>query len=64
MDDPEEWLLPEVCLDQAALDAHRSSVHVQEIVIGTVLPLLESRTPRTYPVGISSDPGSGGIDGS
>jgi quinol monooxygenase YgiN len=42
-DDPNVLLLYEEYADQAALDAHASSSHFKEIILGTVVPLLEKR---------------------
>lgn len=42
-DDPDELLLYERYRAEADLDAHRESDHFRVIVIGQVLPLLETR---------------------
>jgi autoinducer 2-degrading protein len=43
--EPNTLMLYECYRDEAALDAHRSSEHFQKIVIGEIVPLLESREP-------------------
>jgi quinol monooxygenase YgiN len=43
VDAPGQLLLREAYRDDAALDAHRKSVHYRELVIGRILPLLAGR---------------------
>lgn len=43
--EPNILMLYECYRDEAALDAHRSSEHFQQMVIGEIVPLLESRQP-------------------
>jgi autoinducer 2-degrading protein len=38
-------MLYESYRDEAALDAHRASEHFQRMVVGEILPMLESREP-------------------
>jgi autoinducer 2-degrading protein len=42
-DDPNTLLLYEEYVDQAAVDAHAATPHFQEIILGTIVPLLERR---------------------
>jgi (4S)-4-hydroxy-5-phosphonooxypentane-2,3-dione isomerase len=42
-DDPNTLLLYEEYVDQDAVDAHGATPHFQEIILGTVVPLLERR---------------------
>lgn len=42
--DPNEFILHECYADQHAADAHRQSDHYQKIVVGEIVPHLESRT--------------------
>jgi quinol monooxygenase YgiN len=42
--DPNEFILHECYADQHAADAHRQSDHYQKIVVGEIVPRLESRT--------------------
>jgi len=42
-DDPNALLLYEEYADQAALDAHSASPHFKEIILGTIVPLLQKR---------------------
>ncbi|GAB3930940.1 putative quinol monooxygenase [Mucilaginibacter myungsuensis] len=41
--DPNTLLLAEAYQDEAALDAHRASAHFQKIVVGQIVPLLDTR---------------------
>lgn len=43
--EPNTLMLYECYRDEAALHAHRSSEHFQKIVLGEIVPLLESREP-------------------
>jgi quinol monooxygenase YgiN len=42
-DDPGTLLLLERYRDEAAIEAHRNSVHFQELVVGRIIPVLSSR---------------------
>ena len=42
-DHPDELLLFEEYVDQAALEAHAATPHFKEIVLGTIVPLLAKR---------------------
>ena len=46
-DDPRTFILVETYEDEAALDAHAASAHVQELILGEALDLLDERV-RTY----------------
>jgi quinol monooxygenase YgiN len=46
-DDPRAFVLVEAYEDEAALDAHAASAHVQELILGEALGLLDERV-RTY----------------
>jgi quinol monooxygenase YgiN len=48
VEDPDEFVLYEQYDDEAAVDAHRASSHFQEIVVGRVIPMLESREFGLY----------------
>ncbi|GAA0669606.1 hypothetical protein GCM10009535_56810 [Streptomyces thermocarboxydovorans] len=41
--DPDEFVLVEHFVDEAALQAHRETPHFRQIIEGRVLPLLEKR---------------------
>ncbi len=43
VENPDEFLLYEEYVDQAALEAHRETPHFQAIVEATIVPLLEER---------------------
>ncbi|MFN8533179.1 MAG: antibiotic biosynthesis monooxygenase family protein [Dehalococcoidia bacterium] len=47
-EDPRRIFIYEQYRDEAAFQAHVKSAHVQRIVFGLVLPLLESRVRETY----------------
>ena len=47
-DDPNLLLLYEEYADQAALEAHTMTAHFQEIIVGTVIPMLEKREREFY----------------
>jgi quinol monooxygenase YgiN len=47
-DDPDRFLLYEQYVDQAALDDHRATPHFQEIIEGTIIPMLERRDRAFY----------------
>lgn len=46
--EPDEFVLYEQYVDEAAIDAHRATPHFQEIVLAQVIPLLESREWGLY----------------
>jgi quinol monooxygenase YgiN len=48
VENPNQFLLYEQYVDQAALDAHRETPHFKEIVEGTVVPLLAKRERVFY----------------
>jgi len=47
-DDPQEFLIYEQYVSEEAVEAHKASDHFRDIVLGTVVPLLESRVVRRY----------------
>ena len=47
-DNPDLFLLYEEYVDQAAVEAHRRTPHFQEIIEGTVAPLLDKREREFY----------------
>lgn len=47
-DNPDFFLLYEHYVDQDALDAHRLTPYFQEIVEGTIIPLLDRRERAFY----------------
>lgn len=47
-EDPDVFLLYELYVDQAALEAHRETPHFKEIIEGTIIPLLEKRDRSFY----------------
>lgn len=47
-DNPDFFLLYEHYEDQKALDAHRTTPHFQEIIEGSIVPLLEKRERAFY----------------
>jgi quinol monooxygenase YgiN len=47
-DNPDNFLLYEHYVDEAALLAHRQTPHFQEIIEGTIVPLLEKRERALY----------------
>ena len=47
-DNPDNFLLYEHYVDEAALLAHRETPHFQEIIEGTIVPLLEKRERELY----------------
>ena len=52
-DDPNVLLLYEEYADQAALDAHVASPHFKEIILGTVVPLLNKREREFFTPALS-----------
>ena len=47
-DDPNMLLLYEEYVDQAAVEAHTATPHFKEIILGTVIPMLEKREREFY----------------
>ena len=47
-DNPDNFLLYEHYEDEAALLAHRETQHFQEIIEGTIVPMLEKRERELY----------------
>ena len=47
-DDADEFLLVEHYVDEAAIEAHRATLHFQQIIEGRVVPLLERREREMY----------------
>lgn len=52
-DNPDNFLLYEHYVDQAALEAHRTTPHFQAIIEGTIIPLLEKRERALYTLAVS-----------
>ena len=50
LDDPRRIVLLERYRDAAALAAHRERPHFADLVLGRIVPLLESRVLETYDV--------------
>src|SRR4051812_20365732 len=48
LDDPREIVLLERYASRDAFAAHRESRHFQELVLGRIVPLLDSRVVETY----------------
>ena len=51
-DDPDHFLLYEHYADEAALAAHRETPHFKEIVLDTIVPLLERRERAFYTLAV------------
>ena len=47
-ENPDNFLLYEQYVDEAALLAHRETPHFKEIIEGTIVPLLEKRERELY----------------
>jgi quinol monooxygenase YgiN len=47
-ENPDQFLLYEQYLDEAALTAHRETPYFKEIIEGTIVPLLENRQREFY----------------
>ena len=45
---PDQFLLYEQYLDEAALLSHRETPHFKEIIEGTIMPMLEKRERELY----------------
>ncbi len=52
-ENPDNFLLYEHYVDQAALEAHRTTPHFLEIIEGTIIPLLEKRERALYTLAVS-----------
>lgn len=52
-DNPDQFLLYEHYVDEAALLAHRETPHFKAIIEGTVVPLLEQRERELYELAVS-----------
>jgi quinol monooxygenase YgiN len=50
MDDPRSYVLLERYTSRAAFAAHRESSHFKELMLGQILPRLESRVVEQYDV--------------
>lgn len=48
VDDPNQIMLYEQYVDQAAFDFHANRPEFKEIVLGQIVPLLENRRRETY----------------
>jgi quinol monooxygenase YgiN len=49
-DDPNEFLLYEQYVDEAAFAAHQQTAHFKELVLGRALDLLDQRVRKAYSV--------------
>jgi quinol monooxygenase YgiN len=47
-DDPDEFVLYEKYVDDAAFESHRESPHFMEFIVGTVVPVLAERSWKVY----------------
>jgi quinol monooxygenase YgiN len=47
-DDPDEFVLYEKYVDEAAFESHRASPHFQKYVLGEIVPRLDERTWQRY----------------
>jgi quinol monooxygenase YgiN len=45
---PDTFVLYEQYVDDAAIAAHRSSAHFQDLAVGQIIPMLEVREVDTY----------------
>lgn len=52
-DNPDNFLLYEQYVDEAALAAHRAMPHFNEIVEGTIVPLLEKREREFFTLAVA-----------
>lgn len=50
VEDPRRFLLYEQYHDRAAFEAHRETAHFKDLILGKVVPMLESRVPEFYKV--------------
>jgi quinol monooxygenase YgiN len=48
VDDPRKFLLYEHFADRAAFDAHTATIPFKDIVVGKIVPLLETRVREIY----------------
>lgn len=51
-ENPDLFLLYEQYVDEAALLSHRQTPHFQEIIEGTIVPLLEKRERELYTLAV------------
>lgn len=51
-DNPDQFLLYEHYVDDAALAAHRETPHFKQIIEGTIIPLLEKRERFFYDLAV------------
>lgn len=51
-DNPDNFLLYEHYVDEAALAAHRETPHFQQIIEGTIIPMLEKRERAFYTLAV------------
>ena len=51
-ENPDNFVLYEDYVDEAALLAHRETPHFQEIIEGTIVPLLEKRERELYTLAV------------
>ncbi len=51
-DNADNFLLYEHYVDEDALAAHRTTAHFQEIIEGTIIPLLEKRERALYTLAV------------
>jgi quinol monooxygenase YgiN len=47
-ENPDQFLLYEQYVDEAALAAHRETPHFKQIIEGTIVPMLETREREFY----------------
>lgn len=52
-ENPDQFLLYEQYVDEAALLSHRETPHFQRIIEGTIIPLLEKRERELYTLVVS-----------
>ncbi|WP_052890404.1 putative quinol monooxygenase [Thermogemmatispora carboxidivorans] len=55
---PDQFLLYEQYVDEAALQQHRETEHYRQLVEGTILPLLEKRERDLYTLVVGQPPAS------
>jgi quinol monooxygenase YgiN len=53
MRNPDQFLLYEHYVDDAALAAHRETPHFKEIIEGTIIPMLDKRERFFYDLTVS-----------
>lgn len=52
-ENPDFLLLYEQYVDEAAVQFHRETPHFQELILNTILPLLEKREPEFFDLVVS-----------